>query len=96
MILCGGAEARGVAANPERPNIIVILADDFGYGSLGCYGGPSNLRTPNLDRLAREGRRFTQAYAPGSVCSPTRYALLTGRSSWRATAPRPSASGTSG
>ena len=71
------------AAGPARPNVVVILADDFGYGSLGCYGGPSDLKTPNLDRLAREGRRFTQAYAPGSVCSPTRYGLLTGRYYWR-------------
>jgi arylsulfatase A len=67
----------------DKPNIVVILADDFGYGSLGCYGGPADLKTPNLDRLAREGRKFTNAYAPGSVCSPTRYALMTGRYYWR-------------
>jgi arylsulfatase A-like enzyme len=67
----------------SRPNVIVILADDFGYGSLGCYGAPPELKTPHLDRLAREGRRFTHAYAPGSVCSPTRYALMTGRYFWR-------------
>jgi arylsulfatase A len=65
-----------------RPNIVVILADDYGYGSVGCYGG-AGLKTPNLDRLAREGRRFTQAYCPGSVCSPTRYGLMTGRYYWR-------------
>ncbi len=77
----------GYVSNPEalaasKPNFIVILSDDFGWGSLGCYGG-TRLKTPNLDRLAREGRRFTQAYAPGSVCSPTRYALMTGRYYWR-------------
>src|SRR3954447_10760332 len=72
-------DARGAGA---RPNIIVILADDFGYGSLGCYGG-DGLTTPNLDRLAREGRKFTQAYTTGSVCSPTRYGLMTGRYYWR-------------
>lgn len=66
-----------------KPNIIVILADDFGWGSLGCYGAPKALETPNLDRLASEGRRFTNAYAPGSVCSPTRYGLMTGRYYWR-------------
>jgi arylsulfatase A len=66
-----------------RPNIVVILADDFGWGSVGCYGAPESLKTPHLDRLAREGRRFTHAYAPGSVCSPTRYGLLTGRYYWR-------------
>ena len=63
--------------------MIVILSDDFGYGSLGCYGAPTALQTPNLDRLASEGRRFTHAYAPGSVCSPTRYGLMTGRYYWR-------------
>ncbi|MDW8310192.1 MAG: sulfatase-like hydrolase/transferase, partial [Verrucomicrobiales bacterium] len=66
----------------EKPNIIVVLADDLGWGSLGCYGA-KDLETPNLDRLAREGRRFTHAYAAGSVCSPTRYGLLTGRYYWR-------------
>lgn len=65
-----------------KPNIIVILADDFGWGSLGCYGG-KGVNTPNLDRLAKEGRRFTHAYAAGSVCSPSRYAILTGRYYWR-------------
>jgi arylsulfatase A-like enzyme len=67
---------------PPRPNVVVILADDLGYGSLAASGGPA-LRTPNLDRLAREGRRFTQAYAPSPICSPSRYALLTGRYYWR-------------
>jgi arylsulfatase A len=83
IILCAGPDVRAAAATPGKPNIIVILADDFGYGSVGCYGAPVGLRTPNLDRLARQGRRFTQAYAPGSVCSPTRYGLLTGRYYWR-------------
>jgi arylsulfatase A-like enzyme len=71
----------GAAAS--RPNIVLILADDLGYGSLGCYGG-AQLKTPACDRLAREGRRFTSAYAPGSVCSPSRYGLMTGRYIWRA------------
>src|SRR5688572_22705816 len=70
------------AAAADKPNVIVILADDFGYGSVGCYGG-AGLNTPHLDRLAKEGRKFTHAYAPGSVCSPSRYALLTGRYYWR-------------
>lgn len=70
------------AAESARPNIVVILADDYGWGSSGCYGA-TGLKTPHLDRLAREGRRFTQAYAPGSVCSPTRYGLMTGRYYWR-------------
>jgi arylsulfatase A-like enzyme len=80
-VLCGQAQA--AESKAPRPNIVVILADDFGWGSLGCYGGPADLKTPNLDRLAREGRRFTHAYAPGSVCSPTRYGLMTGRYYWR-------------
>jgi arylsulfatase A-like enzyme len=80
-ILLGGLAAHTEAA-PQRPNIVVILADDYGWGSVGCYGA-SGLKTPNLDRLARDGRRFTQAYAPGSVCSPTRYGLMTGRYYWR-------------
>jgi arylsulfatase A len=66
----------------KKPNIIVILADDFGFGSVNCYGG-KGLKTPNLDRLAKEGRMFRNAYATGSVCSPTRYALMTGRYFWR-------------
>jgi arylsulfatase A len=72
------------ASAPSSPNIVVILADDYGYGSLGAYGAdPALIRTPNLDRLAREGRRFTNAYTPSSVCTPTRYALVTGRYCWR-------------
>lgn len=72
-------------AQAERPlNIVVILADDYGYGSSGCYGADGKLiRTPNIDRLAREGRRFTDANTTSSVCSPTRYSLLTGRYCWR-------------
>ena len=72
------------AADAARPNIVVILSDDYGYGSAGCYGAdPELVRTPHLDRLAREGRRFTDASTPSSVCTPTRYALLTGRYCWR-------------
>jgi arylsulfatase A-like enzyme len=66
------------ATDSAKPNIVVILADDFGWGSSTPYGA-KGLNTPNLDRLAREGRRFTHAYAPGSVCSPSRYGLMTGR-----------------
>lgn len=73
--------SRGATA--ASPNIVVILADDYGWGSVGCYGAAAGVKTPNLDRLAREGRRFTQAYAPGSVCSPSRYGLMTGRYYWR-------------
>jgi hypothetical protein len=68
---------------PPR-NIVYILSDDLGYGDLGCYGA-TKVKTPNLDRLAAEGIRFTDAYAPSSVCSPSRYAILTGRFFWRTT-----------
>jgi len=61
-----------------RPNVVIILADDLGYGDLGCYGSP-NIRTPNLDRMAAEGMRFTQFYSVAEVCTPSRASLLTGR-----------------
>ncbi len=67
----------------SKPNILFILADDLGYGDPGCYNADSKIPTPNLDQLAREGMRFTDAHAPTSVCTPTRYAILTGRYSWR-------------
>ncbi len=71
-------------AAADTPNIIVILADDYGYGSAGCYGADGKLvRTPNIDRLAKEGRRFTDGNTTSSVCSPTRYSVLTGRYCWR-------------
>lgn len=65
-----------------RPNIVFILADDLGYGDLSAYGA-SLVKTPNIDRLAIEGRRFTDAHSPHPVCTPSRYSLMTGRYSWR-------------
>ena len=62
----------------EKPNVIFILADDVGIGDIKCFYPKSRVTTPNIDRLASQGMRFTQAYAPGAVCSPSRYALLTG------------------
>src|SRR5262245_44717177 len=64
------------AARP--PNIIFILADDLGYGDVGCYG-QTKIKTPNIDRLAAEGMRFTQCYAGSTVCAPSRSALMTGQ-----------------
>jgi len=69
-VLCQGAQ--------PKPNLVLIVADDLGWADLGCYGSTFH-RTPNLDRLAREGMRFTDAYAAAPVCSPTRAAILTGR-----------------
>jgi arylsulfatase A-like enzyme len=64
-------------AEPRQPNILFILADDLGYGDLGCYG-QKQIQTPNIDRLAVEGMRFTQCYAGSTVCAPSRCALMTG------------------
>jgi arylsulfatase A-like enzyme len=77
------APYRGVAAEPaSKPNIVIILADDIGYGDLGCYGA-TRVKTPNLDKLATQGMRFTDAHAPAAVCTPTRYGLITGQYAWR-------------
>ena len=65
------------------PHIVVVLADDMGWGDPQCYQPESRIPTPNIDRLAREGMRFTDAHSPSSVCTPTRYGLLTGRYAWR-------------
>lgn len=84
---CGSAAAlatspalNACATEPTvpRPNIIFILADDLGYGDLGCYG-QQQIQTPNLDRMAREGMRFTQCYAGAPVCAPSRCCLMTGK-----------------
>lgn len=77
--VCSGANAdqTGTAKETHRPNIIYILADDLGYGDLSCYG-QKHFQTPNLDRMAREGMRFTQHYAGTTVCAPSRSSLLTG------------------
>lgn len=70
-----------VIAQNNNPNVLIIFADDLGYGDLGCYGA-TKLKTPNIDRLANEGVRFMNAYAPSSVCSQSRYGLLSGRYWW--------------
>lgn len=72
-----------VSAAPSKPNVVIILADDMGYGDPGCYNKDSKTPTPHIDRLASQGMRFTDAHTPASLCTPTRYGLLTGRYSWR-------------
>lgn len=78
LALLAGLTASASAQQARKPNIIFILADDLGYGDLGCYG-QKKIKTPNLDRLAKQGMRFTQAYAGSTVCAPSRCALMTGR-----------------
>jgi len=82
LLLVPLAGLRAVDAPTPKPNVILILADDLGYGDLSCYGN-QNVRTPNIDRLAREGIRFTDAHTTSGVCTPSRYSLLTGRYCWR-------------
>jgi len=79
------AKSRTNAAgrNNDLPNIVYILADDMGYGDLACQNPHSKIPTPNLDKLASEGIRLTDAHSPSAVCTPTRYAILTGQYCWR-------------
>ncbi|MCM2373450.1 sulfatase family protein [Aporhodopirellula aestuarii] len=81
----GAAFATDVSGDPraEMPNVVVILADDLGYGDLGCYNPESQIPTPNLDRMAAEGMRFSDAHSPCTVCTPTRYSLMTGQMAFR-------------
>jgi len=79
----GGLQLGSRAESAKKPNIVFIMADDMGYGDLGCYNKKSKIPTPNMDRLAVEGMRFTDAHSPSAVCTPTRYGVLTGRYCWR-------------
>lgn len=84
----GGSSVDRAGRRSTRPNIVLINADDLGYGDIGCYGA-TRVRTPNIDRLAREGRRFTDAHSASAVCTPSRYSLLTGDYSFRRKLYRP-------
>lgn len=85
-LLLSGLPLAAVAATPatpaRTPNVIVILADDLGYGDVSCYGR-GKIATPAIDRLAAEGMKFTSGYAPASTCTPTRYGVMTGEYAWR-------------
>jgi arylsulfatase A len=84
ILACLASVTVSHAVTAARPNIVIVLADDLGYGDVRCYDPEhSKIPTPNLDRLAAEGMRFTAAHSPSAVCSPTRYGLLTGRYPWR-------------
>lgn len=72
----------GFAQQNNRPNIILIYADDLGYGDLSCYGA-TKIQTPHIDALAKAGIRFTNAHSSSATCTPSRYALMTGRFPWR-------------
>src|SRR5260370_26716417 len=76
--LSGLAFTGAAQCDEARPNVVLIVADDLGWADLGCYGSRFH-QTPAIDRLARGGMRFTQAYAACPVCSPTRAAIMTGR-----------------
>ena len=67
----------------DRPNIVLIYADDLGYGDVGCYNPESKVPTPHLDSFAAEGMRFTDAHSPSTVCTPSRYSVMTGRMAFR-------------
>ncbi|MEM7014727.1 MAG: arylsulfatase, partial [Verrucomicrobiota bacterium] len=77
LVLLLVVSAACIAAADEKPNVVVIFADDLGYGDLSCYGA-TKVKTPNLDQLAAEGRRFTDAHSASAVCTPSRYALMMG------------------
>ena len=81
--LCVWLTASAAAAEAARPNIVIILADDMGYGDVHALSPKSVIATPHLDRIAAEGMTFTDGHSPSAVCTPTRYGLLTGRYCWR-------------
>ncbi len=83
VLACSDPPVGTASGSGRRPNVILLLADDLGYGDLRVYNPQSVIPTPHIDRLAAEGVRFTDAHSPSSVCSPTRYGLLTGRYAWR-------------
>ena len=85
LVLCPSLCA--AEGNKTRPNILVILTDDVGWGDYQCYNENGKVPSPNVDRLAREGMRFTHAHTPAALCSPTRYSMLTGNFPWRGREP---------
>ncbi len=85
MLFISGCKNQSDSENNQFPNILIILADDMGYGDAKCYNTDSKISTPNIDKLAAGGMRFTDAHAPGTTCTPSRYGLLTGKYPFRNT-----------
>jgi len=83
LAVCFLAAMASVSAAENRPNVVLVLADDLGYGDVAAYNPDSKISTPHIDRLASEGMRFTNGHSSSGVCTPTRYSLLTGRYHWR-------------
>ncbi|HUV01005.1 MAG TPA: sulfatase-like hydrolase/transferase, partial [Bacteroidales bacterium] len=83
LATCALADMNANITETKKPNIVFILADDLGYGDVGCYNSGSKVPTPNLDRLAMQGMRFTDAHSPSTVSTPSRYSLLTGQMDFR-------------
>lgn len=81
-LLVATAPSQGREPTSRKPNIILIYTDDLGYGDIGCYGA-TQVKTPNIDRLAAQGVRFTNGHSPSATCTPSRYAMLTGEYAWR-------------
>ena len=75
----------GTGSAQQLPNIIIIYADDLGYGDLSCYNPKAAYQTPRLDQMAAEGIRFTDAHSPSTICSPSRYGLFSGQQIYRST-----------
>jgi arylsulfatase A len=80
---CVTGVREGVSERSKLPSVVFIMADDMGYGDVGCYNPQSKIRTRHMDALASQGMRFTDAHSPSAVCTPTRYGVLTGRYCWR-------------
>src|SRR6056297_1231514 len=83
LTVCLIAATTAASAAEDRPNVVLVLADDMGYGDVSAYNPDSKIPTPHIDRLAREGMKFTDGHSASGVCTPTRYSLLTGRYHWR-------------
>src|SRR5215469_6512428 len=82
LALCPKKSLGASSSSTRKPNIVLILSDDVGYGDLGCYGA-SGVHTPNIDKLSKQGLRFTDAHSVAATCTPSRFSILTGAYAWR-------------